>query len=66
MAYSVAGLMTYSSASTILKEEYLVDLAFEYRYNFNKNLECKECDGLLNELCEWRFGEKEGRAGKIE
>lgn len=50
-AYSVATTATYNAVSRIMREEYLVDLAFEYRYNFEKGLTCKECDPLLNALC---------------
>jgi hypothetical protein len=50
-AYSVATTATYKAVTRIMREEYLVDLAFEYRYNFEKGLTCKECDPLLNALC---------------
>ena len=50
-AYSTAGVMTYQAVSRIMKEEYLVDLAFEYRYNFERGLTCRECDPLLDKLC---------------
>jgi hypothetical protein len=57
-AYSAAGVITYQAVSRIMKEEYLVDLALEYRYNFDRSLTCKECDLLLSKLCEERFGGK--------
>lgn len=50
-AYSAAGVVTYHAVDRIMHEEYLVDLAFEYRYNFDRTLTCKECDPLLNGLC---------------
>jgi hypothetical protein len=51
-SYSIAGVTTYTAVGRIMREEYLVDLAFEYRYNFKKNLTCQECDELLNKLCQ--------------
>lgn len=54
-AYSVAGVIIYNSLGSIMKEEYLVDLAFEYKYNFNKGLTCQQSDLLLNKLCVSRF-----------
>lgn len=59
-AYSVATAITYNSLKVIMKEEYLVDLALEYRYNFNKSLTCREVDEVLNKLCQERF---EGESG---
>jgi len=50
-AYSVAGLLVYNAITPIMKEEYLVDLAFEYKYNFNKNIRAPEVEPLLDELC---------------
>jgi hypothetical protein len=40
-AYSTASVVTYKAVSRIMKEEYLVDLAFEYRPNFDSKLTCK-------------------------
>jgi hypothetical protein len=40
LAYSLTGAVTYKAANTILKEDYLVDLAFEYRPNFDTSLTC--------------------------
>lgn len=40
-AYSAASVVTYNAVSRIMKEEYLVDLAFEYRPNFDSKLTCR-------------------------
>ena len=40
-AYSFATIVTYNSIKKIMKEEYLLDLALEYKYNFNKSITCK-------------------------
>ncbi len=60
-AYSLAGIITYNAVNRVMKEEYLVDLAFEYRYNFNKALTCKECDSILNPLCQERYSPKKDK-----
>lgn len=60
-AYSLSATATYQAVKTLIREEYLVDLALEYRYNFDKKLSCLECDGLLNELCSQRFGGRESK-----
>ena len=42
-----------------MKEEYLVDLALEYKYNFvKKNLPDSEVEVILDRLCEERFGSR--------
>ena len=54
-AYTFTGIITYNAIQTIFKEEYLVDLALEYKYNFNKTLKCPQVDPLLDPLCQARF-----------
>lgn len=56
MAYTFAGVVTYHSSKKILQEEYLVDLALEYKYNFDKGLNCPGVDEVLLPLCQARFG----------
>lgn len=58
LAYSTVGYISYHSVNKILKEEYLVDLALEYRYCFDKSLTCRECDNLLDILSHERFKER--------
>lgn len=60
-AYSTAALVTYNTVGGIMKEEYLVDLALEYKYNFNSSLTCSAADPLLNRLCRERYGELPGQ-----
>ena len=56
LAYSFAGVITYYSSKKILHEEFLVDRAMEYKYNFDKTLSCPTVDRILTPLCHARFG----------
>lgn len=49
-AYTFAAVATYNSFKGILKEEFLVDLALEYRPNFDKSLTCPEVDPIFDRL----------------
>ena len=58
-AYTAAALITYNTVGAVMKEEYLVDLALEYKYNFvKKNLPDSEVEVILDRLCEERFGSR--------
>ena len=56
-AYTFASFLTYSFLKDSLSERYLVDLAYEYKYNFKNDLTSAKVDSLLNDLCDRRFNQ---------
>ena len=47
-AYSTASIFTYCSLRNIVQERYMVDLAYEYKFNFQNDLSGSGIDEMIN------------------
>ena len=66
VAYSSCLYLAYRESKATLDQRFLVDMAYEYKYNFRADLNGTGIDELINEMCSSRFSSKDELSEKVK